>query len=291
MNNGKTYYEIDPYNRLIAKRPGRKSNVKGFRKVLNGRFKTGPGNNLYYEVYKPQKGEPQKINISGKYRLDKQHNLIFSVNKWNDKYTKRGSSLRAKLIGATGRELLFTVGTKTGKNKRSFYAMALSGAWQVDKRNRLVFGVKNEDGATDNLTFLNAWSINKNNEIEYNYGGGRDTVVLKGKWNIKDKNELKYTITGSKESALKIASSLARLIPLSGKAYVKFETTINITCAKNIKRRLSFMCRYKPGKNKEIILEITPSGKKMNIRLGALYLESFLKDGEKYAGGGIALKW
>ncbi|MBU0759414.1 MAG: hypothetical protein KKC66_00035 [Candidatus Omnitrophica bacterium] len=46
------FYELDPYNRLIR---------------------------LYYEVYKPCNGTPQKIEFSGKYRLDKDHNLIFSL--------------------------------------------------------------------------------------------------------------------------------------------------------------------------------------------------------------------
>lgn len=289
--NDRIYYVLDPYGRLIVNRQGRKSNVKRFRKVLNGRFKVGPGNNLYYEVYKPQQGEPQKIGLSGKYSLDKQHNLVFSINKWNNKYAKRGSRLRAKLIGATGSELLFTVGTKTDKNKRSFYVMTLNGAWQIDKRNRLTFGVKKEDDSIDSLTFFNAWSINKNNEIEYSYGKGQDAIVLKGKWDIKDKNELKYTIAGTKNSALKIASSLARLIPVSKNAYVKFEVTIDITCAKKIKRKLSFMCKYKPGTGKEIAVEIAPSRKTLNIKIGPMYLESFIKDKEKYAGGGVAFRW
>lgn len=286
------FYELDPYNRLIVKRTGLKSNVRKFRKALSGRFKTDPRNNrLYYEVYKPCNGTPQKIEFSGKYSLDKDHNLIFSLNKWNKKYGKRGSRLRAKLIGATGSELVFMLRAKTDKKEATFYTMTLNGAWQVDKNNRLVFGVKKDNREVDRFIFLNAWSINKNNEIEYRYGKGPGIIILRGKWDIRNRHEIRYVITEEKGSALKFSASLARFVPARSKAYVKFETTIDVTCGRKIKRTLSFVCKYKPGRGKEIVLEVLPSKRTLNIKLGPIFLESFFKDKEKYCGGGMAFRW
>ncbi|MFH1853715.1 MAG: hypothetical protein ABH815_00185 [Candidatus Omnitrophota bacterium] len=37
----KVSYEIDPHNRLIAKRTGRPSGITGYRQVLDGRGKWG----------------------------------------------------------------------------------------------------------------------------------------------------------------------------------------------------------------------------------------------------------
>jgi len=49
----KVFYEVDPFNRLIAKkRLGKSSRVKKFRQVVYGRFKTEGNNALYYEVNK-----------------------------------------------------------------------------------------------------------------------------------------------------------------------------------------------------------------------------------------------
>ncbi|MDP2912185.1 MAG: hypothetical protein Q8N76_07640, partial [Candidatus Omnitrophota bacterium] len=77
----KVWYEVDSFNRLIVSGPaGRRSRVKKFRQVAYGRFKTGSSNTLFYEVNKSSGADiPQKIKFSGKYSLDKNHNLIFTL--------------------------------------------------------------------------------------------------------------------------------------------------------------------------------------------------------------------
>ncbi|MBU1044941.1 MAG: hypothetical protein KJ915_11150 [Candidatus Omnitrophica bacterium] len=39
QDNQKVTYEIDPYNRLIINKAGKKSKISRFRQVLDGRFK------------------------------------------------------------------------------------------------------------------------------------------------------------------------------------------------------------------------------------------------------------
>ncbi len=80
----RVFYEVDPFNRLIVgKPPGRASRVKRFRQVVSGRFGTDENNALYYEVNKSSGLDiPQKIRFSGRYSLDKGHNLVMTLNKW-----------------------------------------------------------------------------------------------------------------------------------------------------------------------------------------------------------------
>lgn len=295
----KVSYEIDPHNRLTVKSTPKKSNVKKFRRVLCGRFRTDTKNRLYYEVYKSRDTEiPQKIELSGKYSLDRNHGLVFALSRWDRQRENGDLRLRAKITGIAGREIVFLVGTKTSGGKRAFYTLVLNGAWKADKNNRLTFGVKKEDGKTDTLTFFNSWCINKNNEIEYNFGKGH-SVALKGKWEIKNKYEIKYILDKKINSGFDFSASLGRLIPKGKEAYIKFEVTINLAGQKGIKRNVIFNCRYKPGKGRSVILEASPGTKRINIKLtreimgqkGLIYLESFLKDREKYIGGGMAFRW
>jgi len=121
-------------------------------------------------------------------------------------------------------------------------------SYELDPHNRLI--VKKSGGRSNVRKFRKVLN-----------GRGVDAIVLKGKWDIKDRNEIRY------------------------------EITIDVTCGKKIERRPSFTCKYRPGAGREIVLEAIPSGKALNIRLGAAYLESFLKDKERYLGGGIAFRW
>lgn len=45
-------YEIDPHNRLIARKTNKASGVTGYREVLDGKFSIGEGNSLACHVKK-----------------------------------------------------------------------------------------------------------------------------------------------------------------------------------------------------------------------------------------------
>ena len=97
MTKAKVSYEVDPHNRLVIKSPPRKSNVKKFRKVVSGRFKTDKRNKLYYEVFKASESKvPQKIKFSGKYLFDKKHNLVYVLDKWKISARAIGLGLRQR---------------------------------------------------------------------------------------------------------------------------------------------------------------------------------------------------
>jgi len=193
-NTEKITYEIDPHNRLIAKKTTKASGVVGFRKVLDGKFSINKDNSLIYHVKKSDNSDiPQQIKFSGGYSLDKDHNLIFTLNKWNNQVEANRLEIKAQFLDAKDNELAFSVTVRDSAGNRKIYIIKLNGAWQADKYNRLSFGVTREDGLKDNLTLQGAWQINDNSEIIYSYAKA-NTLIFKGSWNIAKNQRITYVL-------------------------------------------------------------------------------------------------
>ena len=296
----KVWYEVDPHNRLILKTPSVKSSVKRFRKVVHGCFKTDAKNRLCYEVFKSSGSNiPQKMKFSGTYSLDKKHNLIFTLDKWNNQYAGNRLELKTGIISGDGREIVFLLSSKVSGKSRSIYAMKLQGSWQADKNNRLVFGVKKENDKRDTLTLFNAWKLNKDNEIIYNCGRDGRGIVLKGSWRIVDRYRLDYILERRTKSGFDFRTSLGQIVPETKKTYIKFKVAIDISKRKKATRKITFICTYKLGKGRKIVLEASPSKNGPSFKLtkeilsqkGLAYIESFFKDRERYFGAGLAFRW
>jgi len=298
----KVFYEIDPFNRLIAGNPpNRRSRVKKFRKVVSGRFRVDSGNELSYEVNKSSGIDiPQKIKFSGRYSLDKNHNLVFTLNKWNNQCEGNRLTLKTKIMDAKSNEIALLINSKAGENKSLTYIMKLYGAWQADKHNRLTFGVERESGRADNMVLYGAWEINKNNEIIYRRGKEKDAVAFRGHWDISDKYRIKYMLDEKISSGFNFQSSLGTLAPKGKNSYVTFDIGIGLSKAKRLVRKIIFSGRWKINKDKELILETSDMEhggvtlkltKEMFDKNGIAYIESIFRDKERFVGGGIAFKW
>jgi hypothetical protein len=298
----RVYYEIDPFNRLIAKnQPGRNTRVKRFRQVVYGKFGTDANNTLFYEVNKSSGMDiPQKIKFSGKYSLDRDHNFIITLNKWNNQCEGNRLILKTKIIDAKSNEIELLVNSKFNEDKSLTYIMKLYGSWQADKHNRLTFGVEKENNKIDALTLSGAWEINRNNEIVYKYGKDNQAFTFKGYWDIRNKYRLRYILDKKINSEFSFKSSLGTLAPEGKKAYVTFDIGIGVSRLEKLHRKIIFSGRWKMAKGKELILEtsnIEENGlslklkKEMFDKQGIAYIESIIRDKERFIGGGIAFKW
>jgi len=182
----KIRYEVDPHNRLTRLGPGK------FRTVIDGEFKLDESNNLSYHVKKSDNIDvPQQIKFSGNWSLDKGHNLILTLDKWNNQVEGNKLVLKSELLSAGGDELVFSVETRRG-----IYILKFGGLWQADKYNRLSFNVTKErgnaPGSVDKLTLHGKWEINKQNEVVYTYP--ENIITLRGYWDITEKNRLSYCL-------------------------------------------------------------------------------------------------
>jgi len=299
----KVFYEIDPFNRLIigSLPGGRKSGVKKFRQVINGRFRTDENNALFYEVNKSSGIDiPQKIKFSGKYSLDKNHDFIITLNKWNNQCEGNRLALKAKLMDAKSNEIALLVNSKVSENKNLTYIIKLYGSWQADKNNRLTFGVERDQGGIDALTLFGAWEINKSNEISYRYGRDSQIITFRGYWDVADRCRLNYILDKKTNSGFNFRSSIGTLAPGGRETYATFDVGIAMRGVKKLRRRIIFSGRLKMGKGKELILETSDAEeggvslrftKEMFDKRGMAYIESIVKDKEYFVGGGVIFKW
>ncbi|MCX5693105.1 MAG: hypothetical protein NTX47_05420 [Candidatus Omnitrophica bacterium] len=298
----KVFYEIDPFNRLIVGNPpGRGSKVKKFRKVVYGRFGTDENNELFYEVNKSSGTDtPQKIKFSGKYFLDKDHNLVITLNKWNNQCEGNRLTLKTKIIDANNNEIAFLVNSKAGETESLVYVIKFYGSWQADEFNRLTFGIEGELKGMDSLVLCGAWEINKNNEIIYKCGKYDQALTFRGHWDISDKHRIRYTLDKKIGSGFSFKSSLGTLAPKGKYAYVTFDIGIGVSKAKRLVRKIIFSGKWKMGRGKELILETSGAekggltlrfAKEMFDKRGSAYIESIFRDNEHFIGGGVAFRW
>ncbi|MDP2921411.1 MAG: hypothetical protein Q8O12_03475 [Candidatus Omnitrophota bacterium] len=300
----RVWYEVDPFNRLIvAGPPGkeRRSRVRKFRRLVSGRFKIDTGNELFYEVNKSSDADiPQKIKFSGKYSLDKNHNLVFTLNKWNNQCEGNRLTLKTRIMDAKSNEITLLVNSKADKNKGLTYIMKLYGVWQADKRNRLMFGVERDPGRADNLTLSGAWEINKNNEIVYRRGKESQAIIFRGSWDISDRNRISYALDKKINSGFNFKASLGAVVSKAKDKSLVFDVGIGISKAKKLRKKVIFSGKWKMDKGKELILETSDAEqagvklkltKEMFDKSAIAYIESIFRDEEGYVGGGIAFKW
>jgi len=244
----KISYEVDPHNRLIVKRTGKPSNITRFRHILDGRFQITEDNSLVYHIKKSAGIDtPQQVRLSGNYSLDHDHNLVFTLNKWNNQVEGNRLIIKSELLDARDNELSFSVGTKDRKGKGKVYILSLSGAWQADENNRLSFEVKKEGNKTDKLILEAAWEINEQNQIIYNTGD--NTLIFKGNWNITDKDRIAYVLNKEIGSFFDFEVSIERPEANS----LKYQIGIGF---KPEKKQLVIFGKWKIDKNLGLLFEV-----------------------------------
>ena len=190
-----------------------------YREVINGRIKIDKNNSFVYHVKQPQDSNiPQQIKLSGKWSLNKNHDLIFTLDKKHKMYAGDKLTIKGEIKDAKANKLVFSVAAKEGLSQYRGYILKLSGSWQADKYNRLTFNVKRNKGATDVLTFKGGWSINKQNQIIYTYEKAHlktkkketKTIILKGYWDITEKHRILYVLNKKIDSQFDFKVSLGK---------------------------------------------------------------------------------
>jgi len=207
----KIRYEVDPHNRLVYEKTGRKSDVPGFRTVVDGKFEIDKDNQVIYHVKKAQGSDiPQQLKLKGKWALDDEHNLALTLDKWGDQIAGNKLTLKSELIDAKDNMLAFSLTTKDSKNNTHIYIVKLGGRWQADKYNRLTFQVNRTHQDPDLLTLNGCWQLNNNQQIIYKYqkedlatkSKKTESLLFKGFWKIGQAKRITYILEGSSISSL-----------------------------------------------------------------------------------------
>ena len=266
----KIRYELDPYNRLILKKTGKKSSLLKFRKVLDGRFKLSKNNELTYHVKSPlYEKTPHQVKLRGKWSLDNNHNLCLTLDKKGRETLGDQITLQGEILDVKKDSFLFAVTTRTKEYKQSFYALDLKGRWTADKFNRLSFHAKKEKGMHDILTLKGAWEINKNHNIVYKYRKAKltkvkqktHTLTFKGFWDIKKRMRLHYALSGGTDSVFSFETGAG----IFKERYIKYELGVGLSSKKEpIKRTVILYGKWKPTKKSELIFQVKYENKKIH---------------------------
>ncbi|MFH1061880.1 MAG: hypothetical protein V1747_03220 [Candidatus Omnitrophota bacterium] len=258
----KITYEIDPYNRLIIDKSGKKSELSRFRQVLDGRFKIDEDNTLTYLIKAPTpEGTelPHQVKLEGVWSLDKDHNLCLELNKWGRETLGDKLTLQGEIIDTSKNSLAFSLTTRTQDNMQSIYILQLKGAWQADKNNRLTFRVQKEEGSHDILTFKGTWEINKQHQIIYQYEKAQlvrkekniHILTFQGYWDIKDKGRLSYVLDLQSDSVFSFKTSVA----VFKDKYIKYELGIGLS--KSLEEQIITLCgKWKIKKDIGLVFEV-----------------------------------
>ncbi len=210
-----------------------------------GEFTIGTGNNLVYLVKEPDNwlkvnSVPRRIVLKGKFSLDLEHDLTFTLDKTKTQAGNDRLLLKTDLVSAKARSLVFSLGAKENNGAYRLRLLQLKGRWRSDKYNRLSFLVKKLK-STDTLTLQGEWEL-KNNTLIYTYKRTplktktkkEHSLTFKGYWQINKKNRLTYIFDKKSGSffEFKVLVETPNLIGKDGE--IKYRVGIGLNSSKVI---------------------------------------------------------
>ncbi len=262
----KLRYEVDPHNRLVVSETGKSLPPTRFRRVLDGSFKTGPGNSLIYHIKGPMYGleaerqAPHQVKLRGEWALTKNYDLKLTLDKWRRQTFGDQLTLQGQIVAAGANSLLFAVSTRSEQDIDTRNILKLEGRWQADKRNRLSFRVNKGQGRHDTLTFAGIWEVDKRQRIVYRYEKVqllrkrrvRQSIIFEGHWDILKRNRLSYEISRQGKSGFDFRTGLGFL----GEGYIKYEVGIGLSSRKQpVKRIVTLFGKWKLKRNVGLLFE------------------------------------
>jgi len=295
----KIKYEVDPHNRLIITKSGKKLKTPGFRHVLEGRFKVSKKNTVSYHLKHPQSSPiPQQLKLSGSWSVDKKHNLVLTLDKKHNQIVKDRLTLKTEIINARAEGLEFLIASKDRRGRAYLYILALRGRWQADRYNRLQFLATRRKDLDDRIILKGSWEVNQKNQIIYSYARTvlktkkktAHTVAFKGHWDIPTKNRIIYVLNKQTNSGFDFKVGLGK----PAKKGLQYEIGVGLVPKK---KKITLFGRWKVNPRLGLIFEMRgEKGKLRRIVFTAKlklkknsYLEARLKNS---SGGnlGISLK-
>ncbi len=260
----KLRYEVDPNNRLVVRETGRKLPLTYFRRVFDGKFKTGPNNTLIYHIKAPMGDNlkaPHQVKLRGKWSLNKEHDLVLTLDNWRRQTLGDEVTLQGQIVSVSSSSLSFAVTTRSEKNLDIKNILKLEGRWQADEHNRLTFKVKKGKGRHDTLTLDGIWELDKKHRLVYKYEKAqlirkktlKETLVFKGVFDITKRNRLSYELSPDGKSGFDFRTGLGFL----HEDYIKYEIGIGgSNRRKPVNRTLFLYGKWKIKRRVGLLFEI-----------------------------------
>ncbi|MDD4938566.1 MAG: hypothetical protein PHE18_02140 [Candidatus Omnitrophica bacterium] len=235
-------YSIDKDNRLLIRQKGKKVSPKGA-------FKIEKNNRLIYILNEPAHWRrvhklPSRIVFLGKWKLDENHDLVLERNEPREK--KEGRFVfKGEIISSRKDALAFEIISRDRRGHTQAQVLELSGAWQADKSNRIIFKA-DKKGMPDTLTLEGSWQLDNNQQVTYNYEKTNllkrakisRSLTFEGFWQINEKNRLTYILSRASRSRFDFRAQIESpsLRPKEGQ--MKYRLGIGLAKPKSQKKRI-----------------------------------------------------
>ncbi len=225
-------YTVDSQNRLYSWLTDSRGRLRGSKRISEGEWRVENNESLVYRLR--EKGIPphqRDIYFSGIWSLTTNHQLRLTLDR---KETGRASdelTLAGAIVIAEKDEIGFAVTTKNEDGVSKVRVLRLSGKWQADEENRLLFLVERASGKHDPLAFQGAWEIGRYHEIIYRYETWesvkgkrvRQSFALLGRWEITDRRHLVYRLDKRGKSILQFRVSIETATLRAKKGEIRFQ--------------------------------------------------------------------
>lgn len=209
----KDRFSIDKSNRFIIKRKNKALSV-------NGRFSVDRYNRLIYWLNEPISWRKKydlsrKITLEGNWKLNKNHDLEFNLAERIGEGQDKPMVLRGDIISTEKDNLVFEIKSIDKRGLSRLQLIKLSGSWQADELNRVVFIVKKK-ALADTLTLRGSWQLNRNQQVIYTYEKADlkrktktlHTLTFAGFWQINNRNRLVYIFSSGSKSQFDLRAQL-----------------------------------------------------------------------------------
>ena len=168
----------------------------------------------------------EEDGIGGQWRLNADHDLEY----WENNEAKQ-AKFRASLVQAESNALVVAVTANEREDKFITGTARLTGTWQLNDKNQIVFDVEKKSGPTDRLTFQGGWRVNDSHEIVYTYEPSdrkRRTrelqrLTFRGYWDITERNRLTYLLEGDAKSAFRIRGAFQTQSILAKEGQIRYQ--------------------------------------------------------------------
>ena len=257
-------YQFDDANRLTVRerlRPVR---------VVDGRVTLDANNRLVYRTQDAARADdpsaPRAVAFDGDWSLTDQHGLALTLRQASGGGRQQRLYLRGALTGAQANALVFTF-AQDGSAESRGQRISLSGRWQADARNRLVFLAQKADGSEDRITLQGGWELDEHHRLLYRSlrrGSARrrsreHAVVFDGAWDIPGADRLVYRLEGSSRSAFEFRAGLRSRSLMAGNGRMVYEVGIGL--ARSLRRqRVSLFGTWKLNRDLSVTFEVPYAG-------------------------------
>ena len=135
--------------------------------------------------------------MKGRWELTPNHEIAYRRDGLDEEFF-----LKAPII-AVEPDLLVIAVTEKQKDQKIVTSLAkLTGTWQLDSANQIIFQVQREQSQTDTLTFTGAWRVGENNTVVYSYeqkdlkrkSTETHTLTFNGTWSLSKDRQLAYSL-------------------------------------------------------------------------------------------------